>query len=78
MDDDNTQPTEDAAAEAPQNVIDIFNWANLVDGIKNDLEIELFVFNKNYTPYSLRHDGTLATQIRALFLYCLLYTSRCV
>lgn len=52
-----------------QQSVDIFNWANIADGVKNDLDIELFVFNKNYTPYSMRYDKTLETQIRALFLY---------
>ena len=64
-----TQPPEQRNDDGSEDVTDIFNWANLVDGVKNELDIEIFVFNKNYTPYMLRHDKTLETQIRALFLY---------
>ncbi len=73
MEDEQTpQMTErqiDTARDIAENSTDIFNWANLVDGIKNELEIEIFVFNKNYTPYTLRYDAVLEAQIRALFLY---------
>ena len=48
---------------------DIFLWANQTDQVKNDLDIEVFLFNKNYTPYSIRFSSDLAVQIRALFLY---------
>ena len=48
---------------------DIFLWANQTDAIKNDLEIELFVFNKNYTPYAMKVSSALVGQLRALFLY---------
>lgn len=51
---------------------DIFLWANNTDGIKNDLDIELFLFNKNYTPYSIRFSGDLNAQLRPLFLYDLI------
>ena len=30
---------------------DVFLWANQTDRIKNEISLELFVFNKNYTPY---------------------------
>ena len=48
---------------------DIFLWANQTDAIKNDLEMEVFLFNKNYTPFSLRFSSDLERQIRVLFLY---------
>lgn len=48
---------------------DIFLWANNTDGIKNDLDVELFVFNKNYTPYSTSFGSELNAQIRPMFLY---------
>jgi hypothetical protein len=71
-DEQTTPPTEKQTGNqtiTTESSIDIFNWANLVDGVKNELDIEIFVFNKNYTPYTLRHDKALETQIRALFLY---------
>jgi hypothetical protein len=56
--------------QAPQHdATDIFLWANNTDGIKNDLDVELFVFNKNYTPYSTSFSNDLNTQIKPLFLY---------
>jgi hypothetical protein len=51
---------------------DIFLWANNTDAIKNDLDIELFLFNKNYTPYSTSFANDLNIQLRPLFLYDLI------
>lgn len=48
---------------------DIFLWANQTDAVKNKLAVEFFVFNKNYTPYSVNFDPDLVQQIRPLFLY---------
>lgn len=48
---------------------DVFLWANQTDRIKNEIGIELFVFNKNYTPYSMNFSKELESQLRALFLY---------
>lgn len=48
---------------------DIFLWANQTDAVKNTLAVEFFVFNKNYTPYSIKFDPELMQQIRPLFLY---------
>ncbi len=48
---------------------DIFLWANNTDGIKNELDVELFVFNKNYTPYSTNFSSELNAQMKPLFLY---------
>ena len=30
---------------------DVFLWANEIDEVKNNVSAELFLFNKNYTPY---------------------------
>ena len=51
---------------------DIFLWANNTDGIKNELDVELFLFNKNYTPYSTSFANDLNAQIKPLFLYDLI------
>jgi hypothetical protein len=48
---------------------DIFLWANNTDGIKNDLDVEFFLFNKNYTPYSTNFSSELNAQIKPLFLF---------
>ncbi len=51
---------------------DIFLWANNVDGVKKKLDVELFLFNKHYTPYSTNFNSDLNTQIKPLFLYDLI------
>lgn len=48
---------------------DIFLWANQTDAIKNDLQLELFVFNKNYTPYAINFSHELEAQLRAMFVF---------
>ncbi len=48
---------------------DIFQWANQTDAIKQELRVEFFLFNKNYTPYTTTISDELDTQIKALFLY---------
>lgn len=47
---------------------DIFLWANNTDGVKNELDVEFFLFNKNYTPYSTNFSSELNAQIKPLFL----------
>lgn len=48
---------------------DIFLWANKTDGVKKELDVEFFLFNKNYTPYSTNFTSELNAQIKPLFLY---------
>jgi hypothetical protein len=55
-------------AETPQPT-DIFLWANNTDGVKKELDVEFFLFNKNYTPYSTHFATDLNAQIKPLFLY---------
>lgn len=57
--------------ETPETT-DIFLWANTTDAIKNDLDVEFFLFNKNYTPYLVNVGNDLTAQIRPLFLYDLI------
>lgn len=63
---------EPAPAVSTKDVTDIFNWANQTDAVKNELRAEFFLFNRNYTPYSIRIDDDLDMQIKALFLYDLI------
>lgn len=51
---------------------DIFLWANNMDGVKKELDVEFFLFNKNYTPYSTSFATELNAQIKPLFLYDIL------
>lgn len=48
---------------------DIFLWANNIDNIKKELDVEFFLFNKNYTPYTTSFSKELNSQIKPLFLY---------
>lgn len=48
---------------------DIFLWANQTDAVKNDLDIDLFLFNKNYTPFFMPVGSTVENQLRPLFLF---------
>lgn len=49
--------------------VDLFQWANQNDAIKNELRVEFFLFNKNYTPYTTTIADDLDSQIKSLFLY---------
>jgi hypothetical protein len=51
---------------------DIFLWANNIDGVKKELDVEFFLFNKNYTPYSTSFSSDLNAQVKPLFLYDLI------
>lgn len=52
------------------NQFDIFQWVNWADAHKKDLLIDLFIFNKNFTPYVLPLDSEpMEEQMRVLFLY---------
>ena len=53
---------------------DIFLWANQTDAVKNELTLELFVFNKNYTPYAMNLSKGLDAQTKAMFIYDLVNT----
>jgi hypothetical protein len=55
--------------EPNEQTTDIFLWANNTDAIKNDLDVEFFLFNKNYTPYSTHFSNDLNAQIKPLFLF---------
>lgn len=55
-----------------QATTDIFLWANNTDGIKNELDVEFFLFNKNYTPYSTHFASDLNAQVKPLFLFDLI------
>jgi hypothetical protein len=58
-------------AQTPETT-DIFLWANNTDGKKGDLDVEFFLFNKNYTPYSTHFAADLNAQIKPLFLFDLI------
>lgn len=67
MDEEKTEITE--TPEVKTEGIDLFLWANQTDSVKNELRVEFFLFNKNYTPYTTKISDDLDAQIKALFLF---------
>jgi len=49
--------------------VDIFQWANSTDAVKNELNVEFFLFNRNYTPYTTTLGNDLDMQIKPVFLF---------
>jgi len=60
------QNNDDQVAGQPE--FDVFQWANSVDEVKNNVSVELFLFNKNYTPYKVRYSDALMQTIKSLFM----------
>ena len=58
------QESEQSAKPA----FDVFQWANSVEEIKNNVSVELFLFNKNYTPYKVRYSEILTQSVRSMFM----------
>lgn len=69
---DETLKTEETAEKTERVPTDIFEWANKADADKNELDVEFFLFNKNYTPYSLAVGNGLDSQLKPVFLYDLM------
>ncbi len=61
-------PTSSASHERPSSNFDVFHWANEIDEVKNNVSVELFLFNKNYTPYRVRYSDQLTASVKALFM----------
>lgn len=47
---------------------DIFAWANNMVQYADELKVELYLFNKNYTVYKTKLSGDVYRQLRPLFL----------
>ena len=47
---------------------DVFHWANEIDEIKNNVSVELFLFNKNYTPFKVRYSDQLTNSVKSMFM----------
>ncbi len=64
-DDDDMDDREYHRAE---DSFDVFHWANEVDEVKNNVSVELFLFNKNYTPFRVRYSDALTASVKAMFM----------
>ncbi len=60
--------TETPESPVPSSSFDVFHWANEIDEVKNNVSVELFLFNKNYTPYKVRYSDALTASVKALFM----------
>lgn len=58
--------------EGTPQVTDIFLWANNTEAVKNELDVEFFLFNKKYTPFSTRFASEIDAQVRPIFLFDLI------
>lgn len=70
-DKDDTTDADISASTADSTVddsFDVFHWANEIDEVKNNVSVELFLFNKNYTPFRARYADSLAASVKALFM----------
>ncbi len=47
---------------------DVFQWANEIDEVKKNVSAELFLFNKNYTPYKIRYSDGLTNSVKSMFM----------
>ncbi|OYX42481.1 hypothetical protein B7Y94_03275 [Candidatus Saccharibacteria bacterium 32-49-12] len=61
-------PNQDQTDQSTREPTDIFQWANSTDASKNELLVEFFLFNRNFTPYSTRLANDLDAQLKPLFL----------
>ena len=67
---DNEKMTENISNEVSKTEpTDIFQWANLTDEIKNELDVEFFLFNKNFMPFTTSFTSELNAQIKPLFIF---------
>ena len=51
-----------------QEKFDVFLWANEIDEIKNNVSAELFLFNKNYTPFKIKYSDKLTNSVKSMFM----------
>jgi len=66
MNEDKTESQETPKDKTPA---DIFHWANQTDSVKDKLDIQLYVFSKNYTVYAMNYADALKQQLKVLFVY---------
>lgn len=51
---------------------DIFSWANMVDGERDDLTVEVFLISKHYTLHRLPYTTAIEKRLHTNFLYNLI------
>lgn len=66
--DDATNAPEGPVCRDTSGTFDVFHWANEIDEVKNNISVELFLFNKNYTPFRVRYSDALTASVKAMFM----------
>ncbi len=67
--DDDTDSTDDEPVyHRVEGGFDVFHWANEIDEVKNNVSVELFLFNKTYTPFRVRYSDALTASVKAMFM----------
>lgn len=64
--------TETSLTDKPKEVtigFDLFQWANNIERFKKELDMEVLVINKHFTPFRLNLSHELDNQTRTIFLY---------
>lgn len=51
---------------------DLFSWANLAEQHKKDFGIEIYIFNRFFTPFRLNLSKEIINQAKTIFLYDLI------
>lgn len=51
---------------------DLFSWANQAEARKKDFEIEIYLFNRFFTPFRLNLSSEILPQAKTIFLYDLI------
>lgn len=67
-DPDDASDDEPVYYHSDNSTFDVFHWANEIDEIKNNVSVELFLFNKNYTPFRVRYSDKLTASVKAMFM----------
>ena len=51
---------------------DLFSWANLAEQHKKDFDVEVYIFNRFFTPFRLKLSSNIVNQAKTVFLYDLI------
>ncbi|MCL2085948.1 DUF4868 domain-containing protein [Candidatus Saccharibacteria bacterium] len=62
------QETVGVVEKKAESGADLFLWANQMEPLKGEVKLELFLFNKNYTPYKVKMAEAILEQARVMFV----------
>ena len=65
---DTAESRAETASSGHGDGFDVFLWANEIEEVKNNVSAELFLFNKNYTPYKIKYSDQLTNSVKSMFM----------